>query len=67
MKGVVEMRMAGERQAPQWAKRYRLFLWMLLLTVLLLAGCIWYCLQSRSEIPKEGTLVRSVEIYERKA
>lgn len=61
------MRMARERQAAEWAKRYRLFLWMLLLTVLLLAGCIWYCLQSRPEIPKEGTLVRSVEVYERKA
>lgn len=61
------MRAEGERRVGEWAKRYRLFLWILLFFVLVMAGFIVYCLQSRPEIPKEGTLVQSGYIYERKA
>lgn len=61
------MKTAGKQQTQEWAKRYRLFLWVLLLTVLVLGGCIFYSLRHRPEIPKEGMLVRSEKVYERKA
>lgn len=67
MKGVVDVKLASGREAAEWAKRYRLFLWGLLLALLILAGCLLYGVSRRSEIPGEGTLVHSGEVYERKA
>lgn len=60
------MRVCKNRQATGWEKYYRLFLCLLLLTVLLLAGGFYYSISRRMEIPKEGTLVRRMS-YERRA
>lgn len=67
MKGVVDVKLESGRAAAEWARRYRLFLWGLLLLLLILAGCLLYGARHRSEIPGEGTLVHSGEVYERKA
>ncbi|MDD6638931.1 MAG: hypothetical protein PUE81_09155 [Lachnospiraceae bacterium] len=61
------MKTRQSRQAVPWVRRYRCFLWILLLTLVLLAGGICYGLSDRTEIPKEGTLVHRGEFYERKA
>ncbi len=60
------MRAYKHRQATGWEKFYRLFLCLLLLAVLLLAGGFYYGINRRAEIPKEGTLVRRIS-YERRA
>lgn len=55
------------RQATA-VRRYRCFLWILLLAILLLAGGVCYGMANKTEIPKEGTLVHSGKMmYERKA
>lgn len=61
------MKIVRERQQSEWAKRYRLFLWIVLAALLVLAGILCYGARRRSEIPREGTLVHSGEIYEREA
>lgn len=61
------MKIMRERQQTEWARRYRLFLWILLAALLVLAGFLYYGARRRSEIPREGTLVYSEEIYEREA
>lgn len=60
------MRVCRHRQAAGWEKFYRLFLCLLLLAVLLLAGGFYYGIHRRAEMPKEGTLVRRMS-YERRA
>ncbi len=58
------MKTANGRQIQGWTKRYRLFLWGLLFALVVLACCLFYGVSRRSEIPREGTLVYSEEIYE---
>lgn len=58
------MKSANGQKTQEWAKRYRLFLWGLLLALVVLAGCLFYGAGRRSEIPREGTLVYSEEFYE---
>ena len=50
-----------------WRRRDRFWLVILLLLVLVFTG--WYCIDSyqKTSTPKEGTLVDSVRMYERKA
>ena len=50
-----------------WSRRYRFWLVILLLLVLVFTG--WYCIDwyQKTSTPKEGTLVDSVRMYERKA
>lgn len=53
------MREQRDRQTAHFVRRYRFFLCLLLLTVLLAFG--FYCrIRRQAEIPKEGTLVRQM-------
>lgn len=59
------MKIEGQRQQGEWTKKYRIFLWIVLVLLLILTGCFYYGMRRRSEIPREGTLVYSEEFYER--
>lgn len=54
------MRREKERREPGWVGRYRLFLCLVLLAVLLVVGGFYYSFCERTKIPEEGTLVRLV-------
>lgn len=68
MKKEAEMEQKVKRTTERnWSRRYRFWLTVLLLFVLMLVGL--YCISSyrQNKTPKEGTLVDSVKMYERKA
>lgn len=52
------------RQTAGWVKHYRLFLCLLLLAVLTMAGVFYYSMFRDKNMMKEGTLVRRMS-YER--
>lgn len=54
----------NETQNAVWVKRYRLFLYVLLISVLLFAGSLYYFLMEETKEVQDGILVQKAVLYE---